>query len=219
MFNILCGFCRTFLLLLLPCFCLGVISNRILQYVVSIPGGPSWFSFSELSDVYVLGLRENVFDQDDPLTVDALLNWQPPTLWEQVKLSPLLFLSWLLYTPPTQFNHQPDKIHIICISDNHNSQPPVPNGDILIHAGDLTVCGTTRKHELDKILSWFQSQPHPHKFFIGGNHDTQAVLLWILRYMGISHRHTQVLLISKEYSTQVVARYAFTVVHTPLISY
>jgi len=106
--------------------------------------------------------------------MDALLNRQPPTVWERFKLSPLLFLSRLLYaTPPTQFKHQPDKIHIVCISDTHNthtSQPPVPNGDILIHAGDLTLSGT--KHELDDVLSWLESQPHPHKFLIGGNHDT-----------------------------------------------
>ena len=89
-------------------------------------------------------------------------------------MSPLLFLSRLLYTPPpTQFNDRSDKIHIVCISDTHNthnSQPPVPNGDILIHAGDLTTSGT--KNELDNVLSWLESQPHPHKFFIGGNHDT-----------------------------------------------
>ena len=106
--------------------------------------------------------------------MDALLNRQPPTVWEQFKLSPLLFFSRLLYTPlPTQFKDRPDKIHIVCISDTHNthnSQPPVPNGDILIHAGDLTASGT--KHELDNVLSWLESQPHPHKFFIGGNHDT-----------------------------------------------
>jgi hypothetical protein len=106
--------------------------------------------------------------------MDALLNRRPPTLCEQFLSSPLLFLSRLLYTPPpTQFTHRPDKIHIVCISDTHNthnSQPPVPNGDILIHAGDLTVSGT--KHELDNVLSWFESQPHSHKFFIAGNHDT-----------------------------------------------
>ena len=107
--------------------------------------------------------------------MDAILNRQPPTVWEQFKLSPLLFLSRLLYTPsPIQITkHQPNKINIVCISDTHNthdSQPPLPNGDILIHAGDLTVSGT--KHELDNVLSWLESQPHPHKFFIGGNHDT-----------------------------------------------
>ena len=108
------------------------------------------------------------------MSLDALLNRQPPTVWEQFKESPLLFLSRLLYTPlTTQFTHRQDKIHIVCISDTHNthnSQPPLPNGDILIHAGDLTASGT--KHELDNVLSWLESQPHPHKFFIGGNHDT-----------------------------------------------
>ena len=88
--------------------------------------------------------------------MDALLNRQPPTVWEQFKLSPLLFLSRLLYTlAPIQFTHRLDKIHIVCISDTHNthdSQTPLPNGDILIHSGDLTVSGT--KDEFDNVLSY-----------------------------------------------------------------
>ena len=87
--------------------------------------------------------------------MDALLNRQRPTVWEQFKLSPLLFLSRLLYTlPPIQFMHRPDKIHIVCISDPHNThdlQLPLQNGDILIHSGDLTVSGT--KDELDNVFS------------------------------------------------------------------
>ena len=95
-----------------------------------------------------------------------------PTCSERFQSSPLLFLARLLYSPPplTQYNSQ---IRIVCISDSHNShndQPVLPDGDILIHAGDLTVSGT--QLELDNALSWLESQPHPHKFFIAGNHDT-----------------------------------------------
>ena len=143
-----------------------------------------------------------VFDH----VMDALLNRRPPTLWEQFKSSPLLFLSRLLYTPPpTQFTHRPDKIHIVCISDTHNthnSQPPVPNGDILIHAGDLTVSGT--KHELDDVLSWLESQPHPHKFFIAGNHDTYlAVTPGIHEYISSTYPSLTYL---QESSKQVTIR-------------
>ena len=80
----------------------------------------------------------------------------------------LLYFSPNYFIPPIQFTDWPDKI-IVCISDTHDLQPPPPNGDILIHSRDLAVSGT--KHELD-VLSWPESQPHPHKFFIGGNHDT-----------------------------------------------
>ena len=140
--------------------------------------------------------------------MDALFNRQPPTLWEQFKSSPLFFLSRRLYTPPTQFidkHRRSDKIHIVCISDTHNthnSQPPVPNGDILIHAGDLTVSGT--KLELDNVLSWLESQPHPHKFFIGGNHDTcLAVTPEIHEYISSTYPSLTYL---QDSSTQVTIR-------------
>ena len=74
--------------------------------------------------------------------------------------------SDLLFSLPTTLqpnNHQPEKFHIV-LHLRHSQHPqlkqrPVPNGDILIHAGDLTVSGT--KQELDDVLSCLQSQPHP----------------------------------------------------------
>lgn len=107
--------------------------------------------------------------------MDALLKRRPPTSWERFRSSPLLFLARLLYSPPL-LPPKPEglgKIRVVCISDTHNShslQPPLPDGDILIHAGDLTNSGT--RQELDDALFWLESQPHPHKFFIAGNHDT-----------------------------------------------
>ncbi|MBE7640755.1 metallophosphoesterase [Salegentibacter sp. BLCTC] len=60
---------------------------------------------------------------------------------------------------------------LICISDTHNKheQISIPDGDILIHAGDITEGGTER--EVRNFLEWFASQPHKHKIFIAGNHD------------------------------------------------
>jgi hypothetical protein len=29
-------------------------------------------------------------------------------------------------------------ITVVCISDTHNTQPPIPYGDLLLHAGDLS---------------------------------------------------------------------------------
>jgi len=60
---------------------------------------------------------------------------------------------------------------IVCLSDTHNcnEQINVPDGDILIHAGDATIRGT-----LDEIVSfneWFASLPHLHKIFVAGNYD------------------------------------------------
>jgi len=60
---------------------------------------------------------------------------------------------------------------IVFISDTHNvaSDLPIPDGDILIHCGDLTSRGTIP--EIAKFSSWFAALPHKHKIFIAGNHD------------------------------------------------
>ena len=60
---------------------------------------------------------------------------------------------------------------IVCISDTHNSHRDVeiPNGDILIHAGDFSFQGEPRVYrDADK---WFGELPHKYKFIIAGNHD------------------------------------------------
>lgn len=60
---------------------------------------------------------------------------------------------------------------IVCISDTHNcnEQIEVPDGDILIHAGDATVMGTFE--EVNDFAIWFTSLPHRYKILIAGNHD------------------------------------------------
>ncbi|QRV94578.1 Cdc2 cyclin-dependent kinase [Ceratobasidium sp. AG-Ba] len=60
-------------------------------------------------------------------------------------------------------------IRIVCISDTHNAEPVIPDGDILIHAGDLVSRGTA--DELRKAAEWISSLPHSVKLVIGGNHD------------------------------------------------
>lgn len=76
--------------------------------------------------------------------------------------------------PPTPIalqNHKDDlpPVRIICISDTHNATPPLPPGDVLVHAGDLTAHGTF--DEVQAQLRWLSSQPHTHKIVIAGNHD------------------------------------------------
>jgi len=60
---------------------------------------------------------------------------------------------------------------IVCLSDTHNcnSQIDVPDGDILIHAGDATITGTVE--EVKRFNAWFAKLPHRHKIFVAGNHD------------------------------------------------
>ena len=62
-------------------------------------------------------------------------------------------------------------MRIVCISDTHNcnEQISVPDGDVLIHAGDATIKGTDQ--EVFEFLRWFSSLPHGYKILIAGNHD------------------------------------------------
>lgn len=106
-------------------------------------------------------------------SMDAILYRREPSLWDHL-FDPLLFLGTKLYRFTTHPNLKPShtSIRIVCLSDTHNdhaSADPLPHGDILIHAGDLTQSGT--KRELFSALSWLHDQPHTIKLFIAGNHD------------------------------------------------
>ena len=58
---------------------------------------------------------------------------------------------------------------LVLLSDTHNTQPNVPNGDVLIHCGDLSNMGTFV--ELRDQIEWLDSLPHKNKILIAGNHD------------------------------------------------
>lgn len=66
-----------------------------------------------------------------------------------------------------------EKIRIVCISDTHNKVPgegyTLPEGDILIHAGDLTNQGSYS--ELKKAIDWLEKAEYPVKLVVPGNHD------------------------------------------------
>lgn len=62
-------------------------------------------------------------------------------------------------------------MRIVAISDTHNQQKKIklPEGDILIHAGDATSQGSLV--EVNSFLVWMGAQPFLHKIFVAGNHD------------------------------------------------
>lgn len=63
-------------------------------------------------------------------------------------------------------------MRVVLISDTHglhDDMPPIPDGDVLVHAGDLTARGTPR--QASEALQWLAALPHPHKIFVAGNHD------------------------------------------------
>jgi predicted phosphodiesterase len=60
---------------------------------------------------------------------------------------------------------------IVAISDTHmqHDNLQLPEGDVLIHAGDSLSTGSIP--ELVVFLKWFATQPHARKILIAGNHD------------------------------------------------
>ena len=50
----------------------------------------------------------------------------------------------------------------VCISDTHTRNSfSVPDGDVLLHSGDLTTTGTVA--DFEKTLEWLYSMPHKIK--------------------------------------------------------
>lgn len=62
-------------------------------------------------------------------------------------------------------------MRIVCISDTHEQEEEIelPEGDVLIHSGDITNRGSL--FSLDKFLSWMKAQSFRHNVLIAGNHD------------------------------------------------
>lgn len=103
--------------------------------------------------------------------------FDPPTTLDRYLLSPLCAIVQRLYTillflRGAPFNPPKNKppIRIVCISDTHTHTPDIPDGDLLIHAGDLTNNGTV--NDIQAQLDWLNSLPHKHKIVIAGNHDS-----------------------------------------------
>ena len=119
------------------------------------------------------------------MATPRLATWQPPKLtkWQRFRRDPAGVLGRWLHSlrppiPPSDAaapsrtgssSDAPPPITIVCISDTHQSQPQVPDGDLLLHAGDLTNHGSFE--ELQEQLDWLASLPHKHKIVIAGNHD------------------------------------------------
>ncbi|KAI1388826.1 Metallo-dependent phosphatase [Hypoxylon trugodes] len=71
-------------------------------------------------------------------------------------------------------------IRIVCISDTHCTQPSLPEGDILLHAGDLTNKGSFE--EIQAQLGWLKEAPHKYKVVIAGNHDVLLDPAYVKRF-------------------------------------
>ncbi len=111
-----------------------------------------------------LGLRrDNIWEKRTAL--DSFL--ESPLNWLIVRIFHLiLFLRGRPFRPP----RDKPPIRVVCLSDTHDHTIAVPDGDLLIHAGDLTNDGTVT--DIQRQIDWLDSLPHTHKVFVCGNHDS-----------------------------------------------
>jgi predicted phosphodiesterase len=72
-------------------------------------------------------------------------------------------------------DREPLGIKIVMISDTHadHRSLTIPDGDILIHAGDWT-CFGHREHATD-FNDWLGTLPHPYKIVVNGNHENNSI--------------------------------------------
>ena len=94
---------------------------------------------------------------------------RPEKAWRVIKSSQVFNDVTLPINEPKKEGH----VRVVCISDTHSltggTLENIPQGDILIHAGDFTKRGKMK--EVEKFNTFLGSLSHPHKVVIAGNHD------------------------------------------------
>ncbi|XP_062518706.1 metallophosphoesterase MPPED2-like [Corticium candelabrum] len=100
--------------------------------------------------------------------VEDRYSWNPDLAWSvlQVKQTVKPVQPILPETPKPE-NHT----RFVCLSDTHSKTNglSVPQGDVLLHAGDFSNVGLPR--DIEKFNAFLGSLPHPVKVVIAGNHD------------------------------------------------
>lgn len=100
-------------------------------------------------------------------------------------------------------------LRIVIISDTHSVAPShqIPEGDVLIHAGDFSDIG--HLEDMKKFHTFLDSFPHPYKIFIAGNHDIALHKSYYVRDMAPRAFHRKLFLSPnfnpEEYSNQCLA--------------
>ena len=104
--------------------------------------------------------------------------FEPPSFPYRLLSSPLRLFSQTIYSlilflrgPAIPKPPPSSRIRVVCISDTHTHKPRnLPDGDVLVHAGDLTNDGTVA--DIQGQIDWISSLPYEHKVVIAGNHDS-----------------------------------------------
>ncbi|GJE96952.1 metallophosphatase domain-containing protein [Phanerochaete sordida] len=78
-----------------------------------------------------------------------------------------VYVTYDLDAPPE--HPGPEWTRFVCISDTHSRKFKVPDGDVLLHSGDISSWGYLVQVEAG--MKWIESLPHRIKVVVAGNHD------------------------------------------------
>ncbi|KAL7645861.1 UNVERIFIED_CONTAM: hypothetical protein RMT77_002758 [Armadillidium vulgare] len=98
------------------------------------------------------------------------LSNNPTSAWREImKKEKVIRLNVKTPKTPTKEN----MLRFVCMSDTHcltsHIQFDIPDGDVFIHAGDFTRCGS--RPEVEEFNAWLGTLPHKYKIVIAGNHE------------------------------------------------
>ena len=96
-----------------------------------------------------------------PIPVRDQDSLNPTTTWEKLSVKhQAKKVSPLSYDTPKPEGHT----RFVCISDTHNrtnADTSVPEGDVLLHAGDFSMVGAPG--EIEQFVGFMRTLPHKHK--------------------------------------------------------
>lgn len=113
---------------------------------------------------------------EPPMVKNARLRTPTAHVYLHYSDDPAQNLGKVAINPPKLPEKPEGWTRFVCISDTHSKSFPVPNGDVLLHSGDLTNTGTTV--DFEKTMGWLKGLPHKHKIIIAGNHDLTLASDW-----------------------------------------
>jgi len=79
----------------------------------------------------------------------------------------------------TEGQEETMSVRVVVLSDTHNCHwklPKLPDGDVLVHAGDFTFRGN--QQEILDFNDWLGRQDHPYKLVVPGNHEVGFQDAW-----------------------------------------
>ncbi|KAH3762455.1 UPF0046 protein C25E10.12 [Pelomyxa schiedti] len=84
-------------------------------------------------------------------------------------------------------------VRVVCLADTHDrnllERMTIPDGDILLHAGDFSMTGG--RAGVERFARFMESMPHRYKVIIAGNHDLNFDLAYCKTHRGKTDKDPQ----------------------------